>query len=160
MASAKTPAVWAGHPLLDPKHAKDLELASAVNEFHHGQPRQQAEQQALNDYRREHHSRAAAHHLNGMKAAEAVGSQDDAAQHFALYRLHVRALGHEPHGEVPAEVKRYQEGEDAELPYRFKGHGADKFLTQSIKPETQQVQKAEPPVGQDQRRLFDYLMSL
>jgi hypothetical protein len=127
----KTP-MWGGHPLLSDKHVHDLELAAAVNEFHHGHNRAKAEQMALDEYRREHHARAAAHHLQGMRASQASGNHDDAKRHFDMYGLHLKALGHESHEAVPPEVKRYSEGDQAERAYRFKSHGADQFLVNTM----------------------------
>jgi hypothetical protein len=129
----KKTAFWAGHPLLTPKDSEPLELAAAVNEFHHGMDRESAEKHALDEYRREHHARAAAHHLMGMRAAQASGSHDDAKKHYDMYGLHLKALGHETHEAVPGEVKRYTEGENVDRAYHFKGHGADQFLVNTVK---------------------------
>jgi hypothetical protein len=124
----KTQPQWQGQSILDSKHSKDLELSSAINEFHHGMSRQDAERKALDDYRSEHHARAAAHHLAGMNAAQAIGSPDDGKRHYEMYRLHIRALGHEPHEAVPPEVKQHLQGDSPDRVYRFKAHGADQFL--------------------------------
>lgn len=129
----KKTQMWGGHPLLQAKDAEQLELAAAVHEFHHGKDRVTAEKAALDEYRRENHAKAAAHHLMGMRAAQASGSTDDAKKHYDMYGLHIKALGHEQHEGVPAEVKRHTEGENVDRAYNFKGHGADQFLVNTVK---------------------------
>jgi hypothetical protein len=126
MPTAK--ASWGGHKLIDPKHSERLELAAAVHEFHAGHDRKTAEKMALDEYRREHHARGAAHHLQSLKAASASGATDDAKRHYEMYRLHIKALGHQPNDPVPTEVRRYAEGEGAEKAYRYKAHPSDDFL--------------------------------
>ena len=147
MADKKT-AFWGGHPLLNAKDAEQLELAAAVHEFHHGKDRVSAEKAALDEYRRDSHAKAAAHHLMGMRAGQATGSQEDAKKHYDMYALHLKALGHEASGPVPPEVKRLTEGENVDRAYSFKGHGADQFLVNTVK-------KAEVP-----QAVYGYFESL
>jgi hypothetical protein len=127
---------WLGHPLLSHGDAHDLHLAAALYEFQRGKPRQEAEKMALDDYRREHHARAAAHHFAGLKAGQATGNTDDAKRHYALYALHVKSLGEDPVGPVPDVIRKYgaEVGKSAQQKhvYRFRGHGADQFLVQPI----------------------------
>ena len=130
--ASKEPATFKGHPLLDPKHEKDIHLASAINEFHRGMDRESAEAEALSGYRKEHHAKAAAHHLNSMKASNATGSTEDAKRHYDMYALHLKALGHEPHEAVPPEVKRHME-EGHEGAHTYKGHPADAWLVNGSK---------------------------
>jgi hypothetical protein len=124
-----------GHPTLEKEHEHELHLASALHEFQGGMPREQAEKRALEDYRREHHARAGAHHFSGMKASHAVGDMETAQKHHALYSLHVKALGEDPMGPVPESVRKYQgAGQDKKQRpvYSFKGHDADEFLVQPV----------------------------
>jgi hypothetical protein len=127
---------WMGHPLIDQAHEHDLHLAAALHEFQGGMPRNDAEKRALEDYRREHHARAAAHHFAGMKAGHATGNMDDAKKHHALYSLHVKALGEDPMGPVPEVVRKYHgsAGTDKKQRpvYSFRGHDADEFLVQPV----------------------------
>lgn len=126
---------WMGHPLLAPEHEHDLHLAAALHEFEGGMPRHDAEKRALEDYRREHHARAAAHHYAGMKAGHATGNMEDAKKHHALYSLHVKALGEDPMGPVPEVVRKYHGGSGTDKQphvYRFHGHDADEYLGQPI----------------------------
>ena len=135
MASEKKRGSWLGHPLLAPEHEHDLHLAAALNEFERGMPRHEAEHAALEDYRREHHARAAAHHYAGMKAGHSTGNMEDAKKHHALYALHVKALGEDPMGPVPEVVRKYHQGAGTEKQphaYRFHGHDADEYLVQPV----------------------------
>ncbi len=131
----KKRGMWMGHPLLDPAHEHDLHLAAALHEFEGGMPREEAEKRALDDYRNEHHARAAAHHYAGMKAGHATGNMEDAKKHHALYSLHVKALGEDPMGPVPTAVRKYYgSAGDQKQPhtYRFHGHDADEYLAAPI----------------------------
>lgn len=136
MATEKKRGSWMGHPLLDPEHEHELHLAAALHEFQGGLPRNDAEKRALEDYRREHHARAAAHHFAGMKAGHATGNMDDAKKHHALYSLHVKALGEDPMGPVPEVVRKFHgsAGTDKKQRpvYSFRGHDADEFLVQPV----------------------------
>lgn len=124
--------MWYGHPVKDEKAATDLDLKAAVYQFHHGMPRHEAENRVKHEDRVERHQKAAAHHLDGMKAAHAVGNHEDAQQHHSLYSLHVTALGGNPGGAVPPEVARWQGNKDKKHAYTFKGHGDDQFLTEPV----------------------------
>jgi hypothetical protein len=137
MPNEKKPTpMWLGHPLLDESHAHELHLASALNEFQGGIPRADAEKRALEEYRHEHHGRAAAHHYGSMRAAHSVGDMDTAQRHHALYSLHVKALGEDPMGPVPEVVRKYHEGAGTDKKQKrvtsFKGHDADQFIVKPI----------------------------
>lgn len=135
MAKGSKHGSWMGHPTLEKEHEHELHLAAALHEFQGGMPRQEAEKQALADYRREWHARAAAHHFAGVKASHATGNMDDAKKHHALYSLHVRALGEDPMGPVPESVRKYhgQAGDEKQRHvYSFRGHDADQFLVRPI----------------------------
>jgi hypothetical protein len=136
-----------GHPLLDQEHAHELHLASALNEFQGGIPRADAEKRALEDYRHEHHARAAAHHFGGVKAAHAVGDTEAAQKHHALYSLHVKALGEDPMGPVPEVVRKFHSGagQDSKQKrvYNFRGHDADEFLVKPISKSETALSPAE-----------------
>lgn len=121
---------WQGRPVSHPDHVVHLEQAAALNEFHHKMPREMAEEKAHRDYRLEQHSRAAAHHLQGMKAAQGSGDMDSARKHGAMYDMHLRQLGHEPVGPVPDSVRAHLDHPDRESIYKFKPHKGDIFLAQ------------------------------
>jgi hypothetical protein len=125
--------VWMGRPILDAAHAKDLDLSAAIHEFHHGLDRATAEHKAWSEYKHEHHARAAAHHLNGMKSARASGSHEDAQKHYSMYAEHVKALGYHEYDAVPATVSAYA-NEHKEGAHTFAGHGADQLLLASHEP--------------------------
>lgn len=125
----KAQPMWLNkHPVLHEGHLHDLDTRAAINEFDRKMPRAEAEAKAHKDYMAEHHAVAAAHHLSGMKAAQAVGNMEEAKKHGAMYRLHIKALGHDPVGPVPAEVQNHYPNEDSAKVYKFKAHKADRFL--------------------------------
>lgn len=119
---------WLGRPIVDPEHAKDLEVQSALHEFQDKLPRAEAEERAHTGYRREHHKAGAAHHLQGLKAARAIGQTDEAKKHGAMYALHMEAMGHDPYAEPPAEIRQRVEDPERDKLVRFKAHKADSFL--------------------------------
>lgn len=121
--------LWQGHPILHPDHTHGLERRAALLEFHHGLPRQEAEAQALKEYRAQHHAIAAAHHLQGLKAAHAIGSTEAAKRHHAMYQAHVKNMGVDPNGPPPPEVSQHLDGNAGRV-YGFQNHGADIFLDQ------------------------------
>ncbi len=132
MAAKKPTLFWQGHPVRDEAHQRELDLKAAIFQFHHGLDRAAAEQRVKHEDRVERHQKAAAHHLDGMRAANAVGNHEDAQQHHGLYTLHVKALGHDPATAVHPDVSKWQ-GKNAEKhAYTFKGHGDDQFLVQSV----------------------------
>jgi len=152
MADKKATLHWYGHPVKDEEHASNLDLKASVYQFHHGMDRHAAENKVKHEDRVERHQKAAAHHLDGMKAAHAVGNHEDAQQHHAMYSLHVKALGGEPGQAVPPEVAKWQGNKDKKHAYTFKGHGDDQFLTEPVimspaplaKAEGKALKKGEP----------------
>jgi hypothetical protein len=109
-------------------HAGDLEYDSAIKEFGEGHERPEAERRAYEDYRKKVHSEAAAHHLRGMRAAQASFDMPEAERHGMAYAAHLRALGHEPIDKVPPEVEAYLQQEEVKPQYKFKAHPADSLL--------------------------------
>lgn len=135
---------WLGRPVLDPSHHGDLEQRAAINEFQHKMPRAQAEAKAHEEYVKDHRQRAAAHHLQGMRAAGALGNKDDAHKHWLLYDMHMKALGLESVGPVPPEVQKHTEAQGQKPLYRFKAHKGDVYALQDHKKsQEQEVQKSE-----------------
>ena len=61
---AQKAATWKGREILDPEDEKDLETRSAINEFHDGSPRHEAEEKAHKDYKKDKIAAAAG---NGQK---------------------------------------------------------------------------------------------
>jgi hypothetical protein len=142
------PPQWLGRPILHQDHVQDLETRAAVNEFHHKMPRHIAEQAAHESYVKEQRERAAAHHLAGMKASMATGNHEDARKHWALYDLHLKALGKDSIGAIPPEIeKRMMEAGDKPV-YKFKAHKGDLYAlhepTKDVAPAAgQSIQKSE-----------------
>lgn len=122
---AKKLSMWLDlHPILDEKDTHQLERDAAIHEFGESKlPRDQAEAKAYKAYRDDHHAQAAAYHLARMKA----GSGEDAAKHALHYQLHVKALGFDPSGEIPVQVKNAMEA-DKKSPVEWKSHKADNLL--------------------------------
>lgn len=143
------PPQWLGRPILDHEHVRDLETRAAINEFHHKIPRGDAEQQAHDSYVKENRERAAAHHLAGMKAAMATGNHQDARKHWAMYDLHLKALGKDSIGAVPPEIEKRMMDEHGQKPiYKFKAHKGDLYAlhepTKDVAPaEGTPIAKAE-----------------
>lgn len=148
--SKLAPPQWLGRPILDPTHHQDLETRAAMNEFHHKMPRHEAEQRAHDDYVKEQRERAAAHHLAGMKASMATGNHEDARRHWALYDLHLKALGKESVGAIPPEIeKRMMEDGDKPV-YKFKAHKGDLYALHEPSKDT------APPAGQPIQKAESY----
>jgi hypothetical protein len=143
------PPSWLGRPILDHGHVMDLETRAAMNEFGHKMPRHEAEQKAHDDYVQEQRERAAAHHLAGLKAAGATGNHEDARKHWALYDMHLKALGKESIGAVPPEIEKRMMEETGQKPiYKFKAHKGDLYALHEpskdqAPPQGQPIQKAE-----------------
>jgi hypothetical protein len=141
---------WNGRTILDPDHAHELERESAIHEFGGKFPRHEAEGRAYSQYRRKQLAIAAAHHLRGAKAAQALGDMEEAQKHGSLYALHLKELGHESVGPIPDEVRHHLDKTDSkEKHYKFKHHPGDSFLL-----DGDSVKKSEPKVSVDQA-LFD-----
>lgn len=120
--------MWKGRAILDESHASDLEQRAALHEFNNKMPREKAEEQAHEDYRKEHHAKAAASHFAGMKAATATGDTEEAKKHHAMYLLHAKQLGYKGSEAVPEEISRHIEMTKRDPYYQFKPHKADAFL--------------------------------
>lgn len=115
---------WLGkYPLVKPQHAEELEQHAAVNEFGQKMPRAAAEAMAYGHYAKKQRVQAAAHHLAGMKAAQAAGDMESARKHGAMYALHSKALGHDVAG--PAHPAVQAELANAPGKYKFRAHAAD-----------------------------------
>lgn len=119
---------WLNRKIVHPSHADELENASALNEFEHGLPRDQAEGKAYDEYRKAHHRTAASHHLRGMKAAQASGDMEEARKHGIAFAMHMDGLGHDPMDEVPEEIRKLSDGDDKDRFSKFKAHKADTFF--------------------------------
>jgi hypothetical protein len=119
---------WQGRAIAEKDHAHDLDREAAMHEFGNKLPRAEAEEKAYESYKKDQHARAAAHHLQGMKAAHASGNMEEARKHGILYDQHVKGLGHESSiGPVPSSISRYV-SEDDKGPYKFKAHHGDRFV--------------------------------
>ena len=134
---------WLGKPIVDAAHVGDLEQRAAINEFHSKMPRSQAEKHAHEDYVKEQREKAAAHHLEGMKASMATANHEDARKHWALYDLHLKALGKESVGSVPPEIEKRMSEEGKKHIYKFKAHKGDLYaLHQAHEPVAEPMAKA------------------
>lgn len=119
---------WKDRPIVDAKHSDELEIDAALNEFRDRMPRRQAEDTAHRAYLREHHSASAAHHLRGMRAANAAGDDKAAEKHSAMYAMHCRELGHDPYGEPDSSIQKRAEAQEKDEVYKFRAHKADGLL--------------------------------
>lgn len=119
---------WAGRDILDESHLEELDSRASAHEMDSKLPRSQAEEEAYREYTKDHHAKAAAHHLMGMKGAQGAGSMDEARKHGAMYGLHIKALGEDPYGPVPAKVKQHVDSPDRDPVFKFKAHKGDAFL--------------------------------
>lgn len=140
----KTQAKWQNRLILDPKDAEQLDMSAAEKEFKDRLPRSKAEEDTHRDYQQSKHREAAAFHLQGIRAAHVNGQMDQAAKHGALYIKHMKALGHDPVAEPPAEIKKLAEAEDGHKVYKFKAHAADQFVLESQPSE----KKEEAPMSE------------
>jgi hypothetical protein len=124
------------YPILDLEHTHALETQAAINEFHHKIKRHEAEALAHEQYKKDQLHEAAAFHLTGMKAAHAAGAMEEARKHGVLYSLAMKALGHEPGAEPPAEVTTKAKNMAETKPvYKFKSHKGDAFSLPDVPKE-------------------------
>lgn len=144
MADAKH--LWGGRPILDGKHAANLDADAALFEFRDGKERGKAEEEAYGSYKKNHHAQAAAYHLGGMRSAQGSGDTESAKKHRMMYELHVRQLGFDPSDAVPADVRQAMDHPDYKPAYRFKAHAADSFLLQKNEQGEYEV-LAKGPIG-------------
>lgn len=145
-AAREMAPTWLGRPILHPDHVSELDVNSAINEFHGKLPRHEAEQAAHDSYVKSQREKAAAHHLRGMRGAHAMGDMDGARKHHAMYSLHMKALGHDPTGAPPPGISYMSRNSDEPL-HRFKAHKADLFALPPLpKDDGAQVQKSEPEI--------------
>lgn len=140
MDSKKQPKWLDRFLVAHPDHVNELEQAAALHEFDSKMPRHQAEEKAYSDYRKQQHLHGAAHHLRGLKAAQASGDQDDARKHSAMLELHAKQAGFDPYSDLPAELQQHLHAEKPEPVHKFKAHRSDLFVLDDHKKE---VQKAE-----------------
>src|SRR6185436_13811864 len=149
------------HPLADHKHAQDLELAAAVNEFAHRMPREQAEDEAYKEYLyhpvKGQHALAAQHHLAGMKAASAAGDKEAARKHSLMYGLHAKALGHGEVGAVPKDIQHELMTSPPKI-YKFKAHRGDAFAVNQ--PKADVISSAPVPELNKREREVLYMIYL
>lgn len=122
------------YPILADDDLPHLEQEAAINEFGERRlPRELAEKEAYNTYKKNSHAKAAAYHLLRMRAS----SGEESAKHAAHYGFHVEAMGFPAHGEVPDDVKNAIQAEDFESPVKFKNHPGDNLLLQSTQKSLQ-----------------------
>jgi hypothetical protein len=119
---------WQGRKVVAPAHVDNLERDAAVLEFEHGMSRKDAEEQAYQEYLRIHHTTAAAHHLRGMRGAQASGDYDEARKHGIAYGMHLHALELDPMDQVPDEINELVDADDRKPQIKFKAHKADSLL--------------------------------
>ena len=138
--SAVTPK-WQGKDIAHPSHGAALDRDAAINEFGHKMPRQQAEAHAYDKYVQGQHAEAGAHHLTGMKAAQAAGDMAAAQKHNTMYQMHSKALGHSgvgaPHPAIAAAAAKTPGTQ------KFKPHAGDMF---AVNPQSSVVSSTPAPV--------------
>jgi hypothetical protein len=144
---------WQGRSIYDPKHAHDLEMDSALNEFQNGLPRQEAEQKAYDTYQLDHLFRNAAHHRAGYNIAQAIEYPQKRLEAMALHDKGYRAalnglkkLGerlnpgkpnpydYNPAGPIPPLVKQHMAAPTGSNHYKFKPHPGDEHVTEWSNP--------------------------
>jgi hypothetical protein len=124
-----------GRPIGAADHADLLDRMAAVNEFHHKQPRDVAEDGAYREYQKQQHIQAAATHLAGMKAAHGAGDMESARKHSRMYEMHLKKLGHSPYAAPPPEVRAaHAKAIEAGGVHEFKPHTGDTFLLDGAEP--------------------------
>lgn len=131
MASA--PQKWQDRVILDASHASELTQRAAELEFKERLHRDAAETQAYREYHRKHVLAAAAHHLRGLKAAQATGDMDEARKHGAMYEMHMGKLGLDPWQEPPRELKSAMTADDRSAAHKFRAHPGDTFVVEEHK---------------------------
>jgi hypothetical protein len=125
---------WNDRPINSPEDKQGLDAASAIYEFRYKLPRHEAEAKAHADYVREHAINSACHHLLGMRAAHAAGSDKAAKQHSEAYADAMAVLGHPAIDVPPREVVERLESMKAHV-YKFSNHGSDKVIPKRPEPE-------------------------
>lgn len=116
---------WLGRHTVHEDHGKDLEIAAAHHEFTGKMDRNQAEDKAYDDYVHKQHIEGAAHHLHGLRNAANLGEREDGQKHSALYKMHLKSAGFNPHDTPPPEVLE----KVSDKPWTgFKNHPADELL--------------------------------
>lgn len=123
---------WQGRSIAKDEDAHDLDQRAALYEFKHRMNRGDAEHRAHHEYKQDKHREAAAYHLQGMKASQASGSQEEGHKHGLLYQLHMKALGLDPMSAVPHEIQSLADKQDKF--YKFRPHRGDLFLLQNQDP--------------------------
>jgi hypothetical protein len=124
-----------GKTILSEPHKDELERDAALLEFEHGLPREQAEKQAYDSYSKKHHQAGAAHHLMGLRAAQANNDLEEAKKHGIAYGFHLNALGLDPLDQVPDEINELINEDGRKSHYKFKAHPSDKFFLAEHKTE-------------------------
>ena len=127
--------LWQGRPIVHDSHREGLETAAAMAEFGEGLSREDAEHKAYHEYVSEHHRAASAHHLRGIRAAQANGDMDEAAKHGIAYGVHMGALGHDPIDQVPEDIQALVTAEERKPHYKFRAHQADRLMLDLAKPK-------------------------
>lgn len=134
---------WTGRPILHEDHADQLERDAAINEFGLGQHRSVAEDNAYKKYMKGQSVQAAAHHLQAMKAAHAVGDMKTARKHALMYNQHSKILGHDPVRPPHPEVQSHMEQNP--LKSKFRAHKADALLLVPSEEQDRVITSAKKP---------------
>lgn len=130
---AGAPKKWQDRVILADEHGPELTQRAAELEFKERLHREAAEAQAYREYHRKHVLAAAAHHLRGMKAAQATGDTDEARKHGAMYEMHMGKLGLDPWQEPPRELKSAMTADDRSAAHKFRAHPGDTFVVEEHK---------------------------
>ena len=131
MATKEQPKWRDTYDTLAPEDHDALEANAAVHEFRGGHSKEEAEAKAHQDYLKNHAIDSAAHHLLGMRAAQAVGHTSAAKRHGEAFSLAMGHLGYNPLETPPKDIlDRTKDIEKS--PYTFKAHQADKFFEPKV----------------------------
>lgn len=130
---AEGPSHWRGMIILHEAHAPELEARAAVHELGNGLAPQDAHERAYAEYLHGHMTRAAAHHLAGLRAAHAAGDVETAARHGMTYGVIMRTLGHDPHGAPPPEIHEMSSDPLLTHVYDYRPHGLDAVLAEVVR---------------------------
>ena len=126
MPNKPQPKPWLNkYPVLDDADHNSLEADAAINEFKLGMPKDQAEASDHKDYLKQHALKVAAHHLQGIRVANASNAEEAAKMHGKAFEAAMKHAGLSTDKVLP-EVQALV---DSSKPlYNYKSHPADAFF--------------------------------
>jgi hypothetical protein len=97
---------WRGHPVANEKDAQDLE-AVAAHRASLGSQDLDGGSHIYNQYRKQTHEKAAAHHMCAAQELDHSGQKEAADRHRIMFKMHLGAAGHNPRHGIPDAVKAH-----------------------------------------------------